>query len=382
MIRSFSNGMKKFVLALIVSEVVFWIIAATFYLILQQLISNDIDQLTFKTPAYLWLLLILIPLVALMIHSINKTNKELKLIDPNLQRLILVTPTFKQQLLKFLLIRNALFFLTIALAQPVFGTKSTRANINNLELVICLDISNSMNTKDIPGNESRLIVAKRTLNQLINQLKGEKIGLVVFAGSANVQLPITNDYPAAKMFIDEIETDMISNQGTNIADALETAQELFSPEKNSKGIILVTDGENHENTPSNVIDSIKNKEIIMSIIGIGTENGGTVPIDVNRPELEDKIDETGNPVISKLNLDFIKSLTNQVNGTAIITSDPFPNISDVLTQINQMKRTKSADLQFETKQNWYQYPLFIALLFWICYLIWDFKPTTKNNLVK
>jgi len=382
MIRSFSNGMKKFVLALIVSEVVFWIIAATFYLILQQLISNDIDQLTFKTPAYLWLLLILIPLVALMIHSINKTNKELKLIDPNLQRLILVTPTFKQQLLKFLLIRNALFFLTIALAQPVFGTKSTRANINNLELVICLDISNSMNTKDIPGNESRLIVAKRTLNQLINQLKGEKIGLVVFAGSANVQLPITNDYPAAKMFIDEIETDMISNQGTNIDDALKTAAEMFSPEENSKGIILVTDGENHETTPRDIIDSIKKKEITMSIIGIGTENGGTVPIDVKRPELGDKINETGNPVISKLNLDFIKSLTNQVNGTAIITSDPFPNISDVLTQINQMKRTKSADLQFETKQNWYQYPLFIALLFWICYLIWDFKPRTKNNIVK
>ena len=125
----------------------------------------------------------------------------------------------KKALLRFIFLRNIVAFLILALANPLLGKMKQNTKADNLELVICLDISNSMNAKDIE-NTSRLEVAKRGLSQLVNQLKGERIGMCVFAGTAFVQLPLTNDYHAAKLFTQEIETDMISAQGTNISSAL------------------------------------------------------------------------------------------------------------------------------------------------------------------
>ena len=163
----------------------------------------------------------------------------------------------------------------LSLAQPVFGTKKVSGTIESLELVICLDVSASMDVKDISDDLSRLDVSKRAIVQLINNLHGEKIGICVFAGGAYVQLPITSDYSAAKLFVNDITTSIMSNQGTNINAALSTANDMFTDQKCSKGIIIVTDGENHEEKPSSIFEILKKKNITVNVLGLKshTESG-------------------------------------------------------------------------------------------------------------
>jgi Ca-activated chloride channel family protein len=237
--------------------------------------------------------------------------------------------------------------------------QNTKAD--NLELVICLDISNSMNAKDIE-NTSRLEVAKRGLSQLVNQLKGERIGMCVFAGTAFVQLPLTNDYHAAKLFIQEIETDMISAQGTNVSSALTKADQMFTNLKTSKGILLVTDGEDHEGLNDSIIDVLKQKKIDVSVFGIGTEKGAPLLIDVKKPGLGYKKSGQGEVIVSCLNTVFIKELANKLNGSASVTTSAFPNMSEVLTEINQMKQGNSRNLEIEINESWYQIPVGLAVI--------------------
>ncbi|MFM7668453.1 MAG: VWA domain-containing protein, partial [Bacteroidota bacterium] len=258
----------------------------------------------------------------------------------------------------------------LTLASPIFGKKKQNALASDLELVICLDVSNSMNTKDVNG-VSRLEASKRALGQLINKLSGERIGICVFAGSAFVQLPLTLDYHAAKLFVQEIETDMVSSQGTNINEALRISNEMFTNPKTSKGIFMLTDGEDHVGLEDSIIGVLRDKKVEISILGIGSENGGPVPIDTKRPGLGYKKTADGKQVISKLNQDFIKSLAEQLNGNASVTNQAFPNVNEVLTEINQMKKGNSRNLEIEISETWYQVPLFMALLCFIVLFVYS-----------
>ena len=273
--------------------------------------------------------------------------------------------------LRYFLLRNAVILIIIALAQPVFGKKKSAGTVENLEIVVCLDVSNSMNTRDISKEMSRLKISKRAIIQLINNLHGERIGICLFANNAFVHLPITTDYGAAKMFVNDIETSMISSQGTNIDAALNVSIEMFSKEKTGKGIILVTDGENHETNPAKVLSEIRKSQIQLSVLGIGTKQGGLVPKNANRPELGFKKTATGKTVRSKLNEKFIRKIAVKGGGKASISSNEFPDLSGLLTQINRMKRTKINNLEFDIKQERYQVPLLISLVFLLAYLLWS-----------
>jgi Ca-activated chloride channel family protein len=173
------------------------------------------------------------------------------------------------------------------------------------------------------------------------------------------------------MFINEIQTDMVSNQGTNIQGALEMARSMFSPDKTAKSVLLITDGENHLDDPNGLIQEMKAKEISINVIGIGSENGGLVPEDPNRPELGNKLDENGSPVISKLNSEMIKNIATASGGTALLTSEPFPDVTGILTEINQMKSGKVRDLQLDVKNYLYHIPLVLTLIFLICSQLWN-----------
>jgi Ca-activated chloride channel family protein len=240
-----------------------------------------------------------------------------------------------------------------------------------------------MNTCDISANTSRLEISKRALIQLVNNLHGEKIGICLFANNAFVQLPLTRDYSAAKLFIQDIESGMISSQGTNINEALIVSNEMFSKEKTTKGIIMVTDGENHEESPDEILAEIKSSKVQLSILGIGTKRGGLIPKNPNRPELGYKTDAIGKSVVSKLNESFLQKLAQKGGGKASVSSSEFPNLSALLTQINQMKRTKIDNLEFDIKEERYQIPLFLSLVFWFAYLLWSKRYVgLLDNLVK
>jgi Ca-activated chloride channel family protein len=368
---SFNNSIKRFIWKVALMELVFWVLFLMVYLFFGHSDNMQNDAFGFKHSDVLWLLLLPVPLAAFYIYRYFKTEENLLKLNIENQSLILNPIRPRQRFLRYFFFRNALVFLIFTMAQPYYGTKKSNTFGKNIELVLCLDVSNSMNTRDISGGVSRLDVAKRSINQLINNLGGERIGVAVFAENAYVQLPITNDYGTAKMFINEIQTDMVSNQGTNIQSAMEMAYSMFSPDKTSKSVLLITDGENHFEDPDGVIQEMKAKDIAINVMGIGSENGGFVPEDPSRPELGNKLDENGNSVISKINTEMIKKIANASGGTALLTSECFPDMSGILTEINQMKSGKVRDLQLEVKNNLYHIPLLVALIFLICHQLWN-----------
>lgn len=364
---------RKFWLYCLVFETVFASIFISVIFTLGFFTSKEVDenQLLFEYPTSFFLFLLIPFFYFLQYRAINRRNKMVStLANPTMQSYLFQPVNLQKILVQFLLFRTIVVLLIISLASPIFGKKKQNTLASNLELVICLDVSNSMNTKDVEGI-SRLDASKRALGQLVNKLTGERIGICVFAGSAFVQLPLTMDYHAAKLFIQEIETEMVSSQGTDINEALKVSNNMFTKLKTSKGIFMVTDGEDHVGLEDSIIGVLRDKKVEISILGIGTENGGPVPIDTKRPGLGYKKSEDGNQVISRLNQGFIKSLAEQLNGNASVTNQAFPNVNEVLTEINQMKKGNSRNLEIEISETWYQVPLFMALLSFIAFFVYS-----------
>ena len=277
--------------------------------------------------------------------------------------------------------RNAFVFCVIALTQPVFGSKKIETPLKNTEIIIGLDISNSMNVKDLSPEDTRLDIAKRAIVQLINSLNGEKVGICVFAGNAYVQLPLTADYDAAKMYVNEIETDMVSVQGTNIAEAISTSVRMFTLAKNTKAFVLVTDGESHDGNIDAAISLIKEKHVVLSVLGIGSQKGGYIPQDVSKPEFGYKVDGNGKKVISKLNPELIRQLAIKANGFANVSTSAFPDLEQLLNQINNLNSSEIGSVELEVKENHYQLFCVLAIISFVihCFHSWLINLLKKSN---
>lgn len=364
-------NLKLILTGVLVWEVIFWMLYFVLINAFGLFSSTEGERLAYKLPAALNGLFVLPLIIGAFVFNVIQNNRIADRAKSHVVRSFLRPVSSMSTFMKYFFFRNAFVFMVIAMAQPVFGTKKVSGTSESLELVVALDISNSMNTRDISDDLSRLAIAKRAIVQLINNLHGEKVGIALFANSAFVQLPITQDYGAAKIFIEDIETNMIRSQGTNIDAALSVSMGMFSKQKTTKGIILITDGENHETNPDKTLKEIKKSNIQLSVLGIGTKKGGLIPKNPHRPELGYKTDAVGRTVVSKLDEAFIRSIAKKGGGSASVSSEEFPNLSALLTEINQMKRTKIDTLEFDIKQERYQIPLMIAIVFWVAFLLWS-----------
>ena len=333
----------------------------------QNYVNQSLD-FSFLHPAYLFILLLIPVFFGIEWGFMRWKNKKINALG-SLQTQAILLPEIHVKALfwKYFWLRNTLFFFAFALAQPIFGEGKVTSTGRNAEILIALDISNSMNVRDINPTESRLSIAKRSLIQLINSLRGEKIGICVFAGNAYVQLPLTGDYDAAKMYVNEIETDMVSEQGTNIGEALLNATRMYSKAKNSKLLLLVTDGENHEGGIDESVQILKENKVQLAILGLGTKQGGYVPNDPYKPEFGYKILENGKKVISKLNPKMLAEIAQKANGFAITSASSFPDLENIVNQIRNLKTGESEVSDVEVKQNWYQIPLFFGILSLLLY---------------
>lgn len=397
----YTYPIARFVRKVILFELFFWIAIAlifgiAFFLFDQRdylagLVSDNTKEaikssihdyrgvsFQFLHPHYFWLLTLILISFGVEVYLMKwKNRKILALGNTNIVASLLPKVNPKKVFWKYFWWRNVLFFSVIALTQPVFGTKKVSTTLKNTELIIGLDISNSMNVKDLSDEDSRLAIAKRAVIQLINNLNGEKVGVCVFAGNAYVQLPLTADYDAAKMYVNEIETDMVSVQGTNIAEAISTSVRMFSLAKNTKALVVVTDGESHEGNVNPSIALLKEKKVVLSVLGIGSKQGGYIPQDATKPEFGYKIDSNGKKVISKMNPDFIRDLALKANGFASIASSPFPNLESLLDQINKLQSAEIGEEELEIKQNHFQLFCVFAL---ISFLIYTFYGQITNQL--
>ena len=335
----FTYRAKWIVAAIIIWEVIFW---AVYFITLKTFGSanhkSGIDQLMYKYPEALNLMFTIAPIIGFYLYNVYRHNKLAMQASNRVVKSFLKPVSTFSSFAKYFLFRNAFALLIIAMAQPIYGKKKVAGTSESLELVVCLDISNSMNTRDISLELSRLEVAKRSLIQLVNNLHGEKVGFCLFANSAFVHLPLTRDYPAAKLFVQDIETNMIASQGTNIAEALEISVDMFSKEKTTKGIILVTDGENHEVNPDEILASIKKSQVQLSVLGIGTKKGGLIPKNPKRPELGYRTNAVGKTIVKSPELAALsapKSKTaTEGSPVAVSLKIKAPLTADIVTLLN------------------------------------------------
>jgi|TARA_R110000737_G_scaffold351247_1_gene392867 Ca-activated chloride channel family protein len=355
-------SMKKALTWVLGAEVIFWLV---YVLVINAIHQSFPNEFYFRYPKALWLNVIVFLLYFILFNQRKQLHSILDIAPKRLLNSFIKFTPDKQYWQKWIVFRFAFLFLTIALAQPLFGSKKAMSISKNSEVVLALDVSNSMNTKDIDKDLSRLDIAKRATIQLINGLKGERLGVLIFAGNAFVQLPVTKDYNSAKLFVNEIETKMISNQGTNFQVAIEKAVGMFSEGDAGKAILMVTDGENHEKIPDQILAELPDKNIFLAVVGLGTKNGGLVPKDPDRPYAGYKTDERGQPVLSKMDGKLVKEIAQKAKGIAVISDNPFPNLSDLLTEINGLNKGNLRDLNLDIKDAYYHWPLVIGIFLWI-----------------
>ena len=268
----------------------------------------------FEDPIYLWLL-VLIPVLALVrfISFRNQKKRLRRFGDPKLLQTLMPDVSRFRPLVKFWILETALALLIVMLARPQMGTRISQEKRTGIETIIALDISNSMRAEDIVP--SRLDRSKMMVENLVDHFTNDKIGLIVFAGDAFVQLPITSDYVSAKMFLSSIDPSMIVSQGTDIATAIDMAVNSFTQEEGiGKAIIVITDGENHEGGAVEAAEAAKEKGMRVFVLGVGSTQGAPIPIPGTGDYMKDN---TGNTVMSALNEDMCRQLA-QAGGGAYI----------------------------------------------------------------
>lgn len=250
-------------------------------------------------PEYLFLLLLIPVLIGVFIYTNIKRRRSLKLFgNPELLAGLMPNVSFMRPKLKFYLQVAVLVLLVVVLAQPQFGTKLENNKRRGIEVIIALDVSNSMLAQDI--QPSRIEKSKQVLSKLVDGMTNDKIGLVVFAGDAYTQLPITVDYVSAKMFLSSISPKLVPRQGTAIGTAIDLAIKSFGPNKSDAGraIIVITDGENHEDDAIGAAKLAAENNIAVHVIGMGKPDGAPIPMPGTMSFWKDK---QGNVVVSKLN---------------------------------------------------------------------------------
>jgi len=265
--------------------------------------------------------------------------------------------------LKFVLLMSALVLLIVSLANPLMGSKVEKVQRRGVDLVIALDVSNSMNAEDI--QPSRLKRAKQSINRLLDRLQNDRIGLVIFAGSAHLQLPLTSDYGAARMFVDVITTDDIANQGTAIGVAIEMAMNAFDDDnsrKNNRAIIVISDGEDHEDHAIEAARAARNRGIIVHTIGMGLPEGAPIPRYANNRRVGYMHDRRGNLVLTKLNEQMLRDIATAGGGYYVGANNVSAGVETVFSKIEQMERHAFDERNFSGYETRFQYLLAIVLL--------------------
>lgn len=304
-------------------------------------------------------LLIIIPLMIVLYIIVQARQRKRLIKFGNIEMLKGLMPNVSSYRphVKFVLLMLAVALMIIALARPQMLKKQENVQKRGIEAMLVLDISNSMMAQDIaPG---RLDYAKMLLSQLIDRLTDDKMGLIVFAGDAFIQMPITSDKVSAKMFLKTIQPDLIQRQGTAIGSAIDLAVKSFNDTKQSGGraIFLLTDAENHEDNAVEAAKMARDKNITVNVVGIGTPEGSPIPVKGTMSYIKDK---DGNVVVSKLNEELGKQIAAAGNGIYVRASNTGATIKALAKEIDKMQKGEFYSLSDDYDDKFY-IPVWLAL---------------------
>ncbi len=318
----------------------------------------------FDEPKYFYLLALLpVVLLLFLINWYWQRKKQQEFSDAALlQHLSPEKSTFKP-VLKLIVVLLGLAALIVALVNPKIGTKMETVKRQGVDIVFAVDVSKSMLAEDLAPN--RLEKSKQVVSQIINQLGSDRIGIVGYAGSAYPVLPITTDYSVAKMYLQGMNTDMVSSQGTALGDALKLAASYFDDPQTSKLIIMLSDGEDHGEGFEEALEEIKDKKIKVITIGIGTEKGGPIPLRHNGVIESFKKDQNGETVITKLYPETLKTIAKNANGGYVFGGSTKEVLEYVKNGLDNLEKTDFESQQiadFESQFQWFLGLAFFLLL--------------------
>ena len=338
----------------------------------------------FEHP-YLLYLLILVPVFVVVYLVVRIAQRKRLNAFADKQMFARLTPdvSHSKAVFKYTLILLGLAFLIVAIANPQVGSKLIKGERAGADVAIALDISNSMLAEDIQPN--RLLRAKKTISDLISKLNNDRIAIIIFAGKSYTQLPLTSDYGAAKLFLESITTDMIEAQGTAIGDAIEKSMQTFGygdenrewKKNKSRTIIVISDGENHEDDAVAMAEKAKSEGIVVNTIGMGLSSGVPIPQYSRGNKIGYKKDRDGNALTTKLNEKMLAEIAQAGGGVYMRAGNINTDLDEIVKEIEKLDKQNFGETMFSEYESKYRYPLVMALL---CLVVELFIFERRNKI--
>jgi len=318
------------------------------------------EMFRFGNSEYLWGMLIIPLLTLFFIWSRIARKRALRRFgNDEIMEFLMPFASKSRPAFKFSVLMLALAFIIAGIAQPQYGSKLKKVKREGIELIIALDVSNSMMAEDIQPN--RLDRSKLAISRLVDKLKDDKIGLIVFAGDAYTQLPITSDYNSAKLFLNSVNTQIVPKQGTAIGAAIDLATRSFTASsKTNKAIIVITDGENHEDDPVTAAQNAVEKNIVIHTIGMGLPQGSPIPV-LRNGQKEYLKDNSGNVVVTKLDETMLEKIAAAGNGVYVRANNAQVGLNTLFDEINKLQKTEMESLVYSDYDDQFQYFFAIGL---------------------
>ena len=378
--KKYYSKTSNSIVTLLILELLFWTAIISVY----QYLTLNVSEFRIEHPKVLWLLILLFLLNAIWVK--NKIWKK-KAIN-KFAKLSTLSKIFNgfsnnRSTFKYILFRLAIGMLIIAASNPQYGENERTVASKGIDIMIALDISKSMMAEDIIDEYNRLDIAKLSIGKLMNELRGDHVGIVVFAGEAYKQLPLTPDYQVAKLFLKNIGTDMISSQGTDIGNAIELCMSSFSDErKNNKAIVIISDGEDHEEMAVKAAKEATEEGVVICTVGMGSEKGVPIPIVRNGKKIGIKKDKDESTVLTKLNEENLIQIAQAGNGTYTKTRGLNLNLRKILDRINEIEKSTLKKDRYSTYDDQFQWFLLPGLLLLLLdFMIFEKRGKIDNQIV-
>ena len=368
------------IIGLIIVELLFWITTFSIY----QYLTLNVTEFRFEHPNILWMLLIIVLINILWVR--NKIWKK-KAIS-NFAKINTLSKIFNgfsnnRSSIKFFTFRIAIGLLIIAAANPQYGENERTVVSKGIDIMVALDISKSMMAEDLVKDYNRLDIAKLAIGKLMNELRGDHVGIVVFAGEAYKQLPLSPDYQVAKLFLKSVGSDMISSQGTDIGNAIELCMSSFSEErKTNKAIVIISDGEDHEEMAIEAAEDASKNGVVICTVGMGSEKGVPIPIIRNGRKVGIKKDQDELTVLTKLNEENLIQIAEAGNGTYTKTKGLNLDLRKILDRINKIEKTSLKKDRYSTYDDQFQWFLIPGILLLLLdFIIFEERGIIDDQLV-
>ncbi len=326
-------------------------------------------MLRFADSEY-FILLLLVPVAIVFYYSVFrwKAQAMARFGSLDLVKKLSGSVSRERQIIKAALVVLGILTMTLALARPQIGTRLEEVQREGVDIFVALDVSASMLAEDI--QPSRLAKAKHEISEFVDLLRGDRVGLIAFAGEAFVQCPLTLDYGAAKTFLEIMDPSLIPEPGTNVSAAISTAMKSFeSQERKYKVLVLITDGEDHGEDVMQVVAAAETEGVVVYTVGIGSPKGVPIPVYDRRGNREFKKDRKGEVILTKLDQITLEKIALTTGGKYYQSVTGETKLARIYEEVSQMEKKQLASMKFAQYEDRFQYVLFLAIVFLVVELL-------------